>query len=61
MRGFGFILVFPVIVTRVIHQDPDLTDLQSEEADIVTVFQFERYFLDCCRSVSCNDIFITQS
>ena len=43
-----------MIVTRVIHQDPDLTDVQSEEEDIVTVFQFEHYFMDCCRSVSCT-------
>lgn len=44
--------VFPVIVARVIHQDPDLTDFQSEEEEVVTVFQFEHYFMDCCRSVS---------
>lgn len=44
--------VFPVIVARVIHQDPDLTDVQSEEEEeIVSVFQFEHYFMDLCRSV----------
>ena len=42
--------VFPVIVARVIHQDPNLTDVESEEEDVVTVFQFEHYFMDCCRS-----------
>ena len=43
--------MFPVIVARVIHQDPELTDVESEEEDIITVFQFEHYFMDCCRSV----------
>ena len=43
--------VFPVIVARVIHQDPELTDVSSEEEDLVTVFQFEHFFMDCCRSV----------
>jgi len=42
-------IVFPVIVARVIHQDPELTDVESEEEDIITVFQFEHYFMDCCR------------
>ena len=43
--------MFPLIVARVINQDPDLTDVQPEEEDVVTVFQFEHYFMDCCRSV----------
>lgn len=38
-------------MARVINQDPDLTDVQPEEEDLVTVFQFEHYFMDCCRSV----------
>lgn len=50
----GLFVVFPVIVTRVIHQDPHLTDVQSEEEDIVTVFQFEHYFMDCCRFVAAS-------
>ena len=50
--SLGLFIVFPVIVTRVIHQDPNLTDVHSEEEDIVTVFQFEHYFMDCCRLVA---------
>ncbi|XP_073234986.1 rho family-interacting cell polarization regulator 2-like isoform X2 [Porites lutea] len=42
-------IVFPVIVARVIHQDPELTDVSAEEEDLVTVFQFEHFFMDCCR------------
>ena len=45
--------MFSVIVARVINLDPDLTDVQPEEEDVVTVFQFEHYFMDCCRSVCC--------
>ena len=43
--------VFPVIVARVIHQDPDLTDVQPEEEELVSVFQFEHYFMDLWRLV----------
>nr|XP_058946446.1 rho family-interacting cell polarization regulator 2-like [Pocillopora verrucosa] len=42
-------IVFPVIVARVIHQDPDLTDVQPEEEELVSVFQFEHYFMDLWR------------
>lgn len=40
-----------MIVARVINQDPELTDVSSEEEDLVSVFQFEHFFMDCCRSV----------
>ena len=40
--------VFPLIVARVSNQDPDLNDVQPEEEDIITVFQFEHYFMDYC-------------
>ena len=40
-----------MIVARVIHQDPELTDTSAEEEDLVSVFQFEHFFMDCCRSV----------
>lgn len=43
--------MFPLIVARIINQDPDLADVQPEEEDLITVFQFEHYFMDCCRSV----------
>lgn len=42
-------IVFSVIVARVIHQDPDLTDVQPEEEELVSVFQFEHYFMDLWR------------
>lgn len=42
-------IVFPLIVARISSQDPDLIDVQPEEEDVITVFQFERYFLDYCR------------
>ena len=47
---FFFFSVFPLIVARVSNQDPDLNDVQPEEEDIITVFQFEHYFMDYCRS-----------
>ena len=40
-----------MIVARVIHQDPELTDISAEEEDLVSVFQFEHFFMDSCRSV----------
>lgn len=43
--------VFPLIVARVSNQNPDLNDVQPEEEDIITIFQFEHYFMDYCRSV----------
>ena len=50
--------VFPVIVARIIHQDPDLMiDVYVEDDDIVSVYQFEHYFMDCCRYDSMNSMF----
>lgn len=42
-------VVFPLIVARVSNQNPDLNDVQPEEEDIITIFQFEHYFMDYCR------------
>lgn len=42
-------IVFPLIVARVSSQNPDLNDVQPEEDDIITIFQFEHYFMDYCR------------
>ena len=49
--------VFPLIVARVSNQNPDLNDVQPEEEDIITIFQFEHYFMDYCRSVPLTHLY----
>ncbi|XP_048581771.1 rho family-interacting cell polarization regulator 2-like isoform X2 [Nematostella vectensis] len=41
--------VFPTIICRILHQDPDLMDAHLEEDDVISVYQYENFLLDHSR------------